>query len=544
MSRRLVFLIAWACACSTTSEAAKRPPSSEELASLIQTAPKRTAGFEVDDSAAVDQWRMVGERALVIEGPAVEASNEAERAIVELAGPDALGGSQQCMARELAAFYEAEGGWPTAALELHMDAWCGEANRDRGITVRQLDSLGEWIDEGKQSPGRVRMGAARVGETDRWLVFASRDWVELDPVETVVGQTMVEISGRVLWKPGRLEGVWGRSTFGPMDSKYCNSDPSVRYPRFKMSCIATDQVTRISLNGNLKESSEVGEGLTTLTVFRGEAERLYRPRPIPKVAHTSTPESVHNAFVSMVNQLRAKVGREPLTVSRAQSEVVRQALPALDRALKDDDYGVADPLIAGLSAGWEIEGDLVDSSWTSRRGRGQELTHVVEGMWESPSTRDLLFHRDASDLALHVELSESDADSFRVAVFSYRRLREEHYNRRVTQVLDRLNELRAAYGRKPVRRIHSVGDGMAEIADRVTAGDLDARQGYERMRRYTSSKGVYGWTTWRTTRQLQHLSFSRRLLTQPNLQAQVAVAIERRPGFPFVRYVVFFIWKE
>lgn len=551
--RTLLCLLASAffCACATAPPSEPKFVTREALEQMLTDLGPAPAAPRFAPGVVVAEWQLAGPQPELLGGTVVAPSTPLEEGVARRPQAGVLNDAEICVARETLRFVAAHRSIPAEALAEHIAGWCGAIGEWRAFTWRTTGpdaAMHEWIAGALRDDGEAgRIGVWSDPDSGLSMLVQSRVSVELEPIPLVADRRLVEVRGTVLpEQQKRFEDVGALITAGPYDANYCNSDPSVQYPSFSFQCALRDDAASIALSMDLLDSSEVAETLVTAAVFRRPPGLHYRARPVPPMRAPRDPADAVRVLGETINALRAEAGRAPMQIADRQSALLVRAAPHLAAALEARDFKVADPLIAGIRAGWEVEGDIISSHWSRRWVARGDQADMMTQLWNSPGARRVLFSPEARSFAASVRWVGKDQRTAEIFLISYEHLPDEHYNRRVGRVLAQIDELRAGYGNPPARRLVAMRDDLKAIADRVTAGELTAEQGLRRVRElgYQHSGGGRWWSAQRYARDLTKIDLNPQLLRRKRLDVNVAVAVERRRDRPYARYVVYFFWFD
>jgi hypothetical protein len=201
---------------------------------------------------------------------------------------------------------------------------------------------------------------------------------------------------------------------------------------------------------------------------------------------------------------------------------------------------VAELVVVGMVAGWDIEGVVAGGSFTSARApETRDVSRLLSTALQHPSGRMTLLDPTATQLAVG---AVADPGGGLGAVFgSYAVLDEESYHQAAGALLGRLIAERAARGLPAPGELHGVDTLAMQAAERVQAGE-DQDDVLNELLAASSQKlmvGVSGFGG--TAGGLDEITFPEAMLKDANLGVALGLAAHRAPGAARGHWIVFMV---
>ena len=549
----------WACGTQSGSQF----PSSGDLQKLAdQPAAERPRR---DTQMEVETWDLTGplpdevsDQPAAPQGPWGDLANQLVQARPGLVLASA---SAQCLARELAHFYLAKRGFPTDSLRRFMAGRCGLTGTPEiysgyraleGAGQPETDLAAKWSPEMKdrlQTALRKGAGPQLVGlwfEKGEGMAVLSYvvtpRQVRIDPLPMVPTDGQVVVTGEVLNRADRIEAIINRGTYG---FGFCERDSAIPMPRFSLRCEArrTDGQAMIQLASFLP-GRVLGNTVAMLLVWpRGETGKHYVRSTLVTDAGTGASPDVRNELAALIGQVRAKAGLKPLRYSDPQSLTAEKLAPHYFAALAGlESEMVAEQVILGLRAGWEVGAPLRVGQFTSGAMEGKVSTaRLISDVLEYPGGREALLDPGMDHLAVGVV--GSAAAGFLGALFStYATFELGDAAKNVEKVRSRLDSLRAKRGKAASQDLPALDGLLANVVGEVSEGKLTVEKGLDEAMATAvgrTNHSAHGYSV--DADNLDEIAIADALLSAPLLEVAIAVGRYQRKGEPWQRYLVFFV---
>jgi hypothetical protein len=539
-----------------------RFPTRQELAKIAAApAPAKLArGGAVD----AEEWQLTGPLPDAIDGAIYSDGSPwqvlLEQAIAPRAGLVALPASMQCVARETGLFYLAKQGLPSDRLARFIQARCGVVASDVAFyyvsgSVPEETSA-ERIVENYRAQFLEQTKAALKGGTQLagvWfgqdkgravlmLTVASRHaTLEKLPLVPTPDGTVV-IRGEVLQPADRIEALFNRGRFG---YGTCDVDSNVRLPRFAVTCKVDpgDAVTSLEIAA-FPAGRIIGPIVANFMLWpSGTPASSYHGSSYVNHSVQAGPDS-REQLLSLVNEVRRAAGLAEVTLAPRESTVAERVAPHYFAALVGaEEPLVADQVVLGLRAGWEVEGAVRIGHFTAGAvEKTNDLGRLVDELLERPMGREALLTGSAQKVAIGPVIAP-EQQVIGVVASSYELFESANHESDVQSVLERLSKSRQAHSMKPPTILAGVRAEAQEAAARVQQGDSSPRQALDRMLNRSAEKypgfAFNGWVFEASS--LDDLTFPPELLRQPLGGVAVAVAHYRPKNSPWSQLVVLII---
>jgi hypothetical protein len=559
-----VVLTSVAFAACASSQSASQFPSNEALQKLAQkpAAVRPQQGELVD----VEKWELTGPLPEQVNDEPAAGSGPASALLAELVkgrpGLLLASSSAECSARELGLFFAAKRASMTSSLEHFVAGRCGVTGTvqlSHGYRYQELraDSdeaslfaqLAPGLREDLQKRLSTLTGPHLIG-----LWFGKRDglavasWVvvprqaRIDAMAMVPGADgQIVVRGEMLSPADHVEALINRGRFG---FRRCTVDTTVRMPQFKLSCEADPADTSTTIQVAAFEPGRV-LGRTVLSLLCWPKAELGNHYQRPSLVEPSgaTSGDIAADLAALVGNVRNLAGMKPLQVSRPESQTAQRLAPHYFAALAGlESELVADQVVLGLRAGWEVGTRLRVGQFTSGVSEGTvSAARLLSEVLESPGGREALLDPEVDHLAIGAV--GSPTHGFVAAVFStYASFELGDARGLADKVHRRLDELRAQKGLDRAEALPQLEADLATIARQVSSGTLDADQGLNRAlavaaeRTHTAVRAHYVDAV-----DLDKLTIPDELIARSPLRVAIVVGQHQPSGDPWSRYLVYFI---
>jgi hypothetical protein len=453
----------------SVDEALAQFPTRERMNELVRQLPATPAHHEI--GPVVDRWEIDPESL-------AGAPGAFEPVASQLLGADGRfesRGPLRCAAREIARFVAAHAELPNTFLGDYVVGRCGSASLRTGIAVRAFDVRG--YDEGRLArettseivdgwrsmvaeqrgglgvasfAGQGRIVVALVVDPDRAMRLTLPG-----PVQPVDGHVRVE--GELL---GAAEELLALSSRGDADVALCVTELSGTHLRVDCPFEPSDSTSFIEIITREPGRLVPRTGARIVAVASPTAGLVYEER----APEGAAPADPLDAITAAVNAHRARLGRAPLLLERAQSDANRQSVDAFFATSSPDVQEVA---VLYAMAGWEVQGNIVGGNALAFELPGG----LAANRWASyilrhPFERYALLDPDVSRIAVGVSAGEG-ATLAMVSTYELFGAADPEAER--ARVLAAIQRARAEAGRPPAGLLPQAA-ALARWAQRITGG--------------------------------------------------------------------------
>lgn len=387
----------------------------------------------------------------------------------------------RCAARELARFVALHGELPNTFLGDYLVGRCGSASLRASIAVRAFEVRGYdearlarevsadvtdgWRAIGAEHSGGVGVASfAHEGRVVVALVIDPQRSMRIDlagPVSPIDGR--VQLEGEV---EGPVEELLALTSRGVADVAVCETQ--LLGTRLRVACPfeAGDETAFIEVITREPGRLVPRTGARVVAVASPQAGLVYEERAPEGITATDPLDAIAEA----VNAHRARLGRPPLTLERAQSSA--------NHASVETFFATSDPDVQELAvlyamAGWDVQGSIVGGNALAFELPGG----LAPGRWASyilrhPFERFALLDPDVSRIAVGVSATPT-ATLAMVSTYQLFGAADPEAERQ--RVLATIQRARATAGRPPVGLLPPV-PALARWGARVTGGAASPAQ--------------------------------------------------------------------
>ncbi|MBI3184304.1 MAG: hypothetical protein HYZ28_19395 [Myxococcales bacterium] len=552
------FALASFLACAHRSQF----PSLEALEKLAAKPPP--AEVFKSKRVSVEKWELSGPLATHVALSPRSGSTPWEGLLAQLAqsraGALTPSEDMHCVAREVGRFALEHGSQPSADLHNFIEGRCGasvvrvwtnwihgevpEDVSDEKVFERWKGDLEKQLREelvGNRAAGVWfgRKGGRAV------VAFASGERKALiEPMELAAEGGAVTLRGELFIKAEKVRALANRGRYGFSE---CEVDSKVVLPRFSVRCqvapedeVAWVQVTAFPPGRILGEL--VAEVLA-LPGGSGPKEYLRVPYTAPLMAKDVGDFSPE--LLTLVNQVRAQAGLGQLRLSAKQSETAARLAPHYFSAVFGQaEEMVADTVVMGLRAGWNVGGPVLFGTFTSSWVMsGGDVSAVVGDMLAHPWGREALLDSKVTEVAFG-PIVDSARGALGVVVSGYALMDERRHPERVKEVVDLINERRAEKGMAPALWVSAPGDSAERTVALMKDGeDPDGALTFlMRECGRVLNRRVSGWIL--TTHSLEELQIPEELLQRQQLGIIAVVGQHKERAEPWTNYVVLLVLTD
>jgi hypothetical protein len=564
----LLSLALTGCATAAARRSSGKPlhqfPSRAELGQLVAASSGREA--PLPEVASVDVWTLAPESAAIADSAATgqAPAQTPWNALLEELATKAKAvptPAMRCLAAELARVHLEAGEVPDPGLYRFLAGRCGALVSHTSTMVWKHalaegilleDAFAQW--QAQISPDlqkqlvaseHVGFGVAR-GQGQVVMVLSKA----VPEVALESFSRMVDAESRLVLQ-GKLRdpatGLTALVNQGAHAVAHCEVDPAIALPAFRVRCpIATaDEHAWIQLAAT-PPGLVLSRQVLNVLALRAPTAALTFSRQAGEPAPVSDESSFRKAVVALVNEMRARGGMRPLTLSIEQSVTVSELLAPFfgaHVAANEAAHDAINRITLGLMAGWEVKvGTIRDASLAVVfNAMAPDARRWVTDALDEPLGRNVLLDPEAEVLALGA-LLRREPDGVAAIAVSYRFFEQEQKpGERATQLLERLARVRKARGLGETTQVQQMV-GMAEVLADIESGRATPFKALEyAMHDVASATGraVQG-LVWET-HDLDAIEFPPELLRRGNLMLGAGVTFYRPEGAAWGQYTVVFV---
>lgn len=466
-----------------------------------------------------------------------------------------LSADQQCIAREVAAFYAAKGVYPGQSLREFISRRCGTTSVSTeywGVNgeVPEGTPDAEWISnwrasfeaEAKQlgSPELTGIGVARDGKRVAVVLSWGAPRAVFSKAISLVGTTgAVELRGRLTTgHPERIQAAINKGEYGVAD---CKTLDALKPPEFAFSCPVDARDARTSLVIAAFEPGRLlGTSVGEFTLWpAGTASNDWKH----DTADSDIPKGEFNArFFKAVNELRARAKLSQLTEAANQSASANELAPHYFEALLEPGHeDAAETIALGMLAGWDVDTDIVSSGFGNGFVTGtRDLSTFMELALDDPFQRGALVNKRATLFAVG---SLDSLDHGLAAIFAtYVPLVNFDRKEAEVAIITRLNTMRLERKLNLAQWTLWPEDESATVYANLKALRWTPDDALQHVLHQTAlvAKGqVSGYV--QLVDDLNHFQFPTEVLLRSDINVFLAVGTYKHPNWPQSRYVVCFV---
>jgi hypothetical protein len=550
MTRFALALAVFAAACATPTS---RFTKSEELDAMArEVLPPPPKVLPVRD---VKTWELLGTLPTRVEHAQLTTlPGPFAQLLADAAAPGrfAVSADMMCIAEQIGRFELENEGTPGTLLEKFIQARCGTPSArvivssvfgDAPEAHPDAELAEHWGPDINKSLAAVPPGAfaglslVRGHGKARITLAWARDEVQLEPVSIFPEGDVVRVRGQVLHE---VDEVSGSVNQGEFDAADCVRNTDVPLPHFELACQVHAGDASAWLGVWVRDRGR----FLSHPVF----ETLVWPTHAPTATFTRPTHAVLRdgsaaAFLEALNALRVQLGRAPLKLAPAQSEQLTQMVPPYLAASRNQDAQRADRIALGLIAGWKVEGAVTEGRFSSSAVPADSANELLALMLEHPGGRHQLLAKDASVLALGMNVSGGLLDAM---VCTYAMVEQaEPSSDRLMRVLASLNAERQRRGLKPGQYVQLPTDFASQVAAAVRSGNAHPMTALRRLMEETSQvvrQPVHGY--WVPAASLDDVHWSGELLTDPSMHVLITFAPYKESDMPWTTYAILIVTFE
>jgi hypothetical protein len=350
----------------------------------------------------------------------------------------------------------------------------------------------------------------------------------------------VTIAGELLEPGDHVEALINRGHFG---FARCSVDASVPLPRFVVSCAAdsSDSVAWLEIAA-FPRGRIMGRVVARVLVWPGGAPAsMYEQAEYVHHALPAGPDP-RAQLHQLLNEVRGEAGLAPVGLAARESEVATEVAPHYFAALVGSEPElVADQIVLGLRAGWDVDGEISQGDFTyGIVEKSDDLARLLDTVLERPAGRETLLERNAAFVALG-PLIAPEQQLVGMVASSYRLMDIGNPVAEAQRVLGRLTKARIDAHMTAPPIAHRLDTHARDAAERVQRGEATPHAALQRMiaraAEWMTGVMVRGWVI--ETSSIDSLTFPTDMLRDPLSGVSVAVARYRPKGAPWTRLLIF-----
>lgn len=557
-----------ALGCAATAPTPSKPlfvfPGQEEIGRLRQLPPP--AKLLAEPPARADDWSFPDPPAQTLEEVPYEDLSPWGRALAALVQtrPQELHLSRglRCQADELARFFLEKGAVPPAGLRRFITARCGSlfaeaASLSSHITAPTSvtdEELGRLVKErlaefvAAMPPGAQHLGLSlkRRGDQALLLMLYAQPTVSIDPLLLLVpSDGKFVVSGALLTPATYIEGIANAGRFGV---SHCERNRATALPRFELHCqLAAGDSMAWAQVAALPPEHVLLDGVLTLLMRRPDADlSRYAGRATGKPAVQKTAEAqdltaLRGRFLTTINDARREAGVPPLKLAEHQSQTVTDLAPQLLAAHgRGTDFKVANRIVLGLLAGWDVGGTVRGGNLiTHYIAPSNDLAEWIEEALQQPHTRGVLLQREPGSIAIG-PLAQPKEQVLGAVVTTHTLFHGVDHRADTDAAMGQFHQERIAR-RLPAPVFITELNALMDAEARAVPGGASPIDALKRMLESVAQRGFSVHGDVLQTTNLERLTFPAEALRKGRVRVGVTVTHHRPPGAAWAHYVVYLV---
>jgi len=553
-------LLAGGCATGRTAAGFPEPGVLAELAE----APPPHSIFE-SDVLDVQTWELGGPfpETMGAETTAYASpwGSALKQAALDKPGALLLSEGMHCVARELGRFHLAHHARPSKSLRRFITSRCGSpatqvmaASVSGEVPDEVTDE--ELFEQWQESVQDLVGGHLGAGSRTAGLWFGRRDGqavVMLATAERKVHLTKMSafpdeeghiiISGELMIPAERMRALINHGRYGV---KQCEQGVNLQLPRFAFRCkVDPDDDYAWVQVGAFPPGRILGDTVLEMLSWpkREPANTYTRPSYTDESRSVKDEASFIIGLVELLNGVRARAELGELTLEPEQSKVATRLAPHYFSAIVGGaPETMADTVVLGLRAGWEVEGTVEYGLFAAQMvGQTSDLSGLVSLALERPGAREALLDPRATRIAVG-PMFVPEANVLAAVMSTYALFDREQSEANARAVWERLDGLRRERDKPPLERLHEVDKLIAVAAVSIENGNKEPEEAFEELTEAALEplgRSVYGWIV--EAGSLDEFEFPDELLRRARLGVALGVAHHQPEGEPWGRYVILFL---
>lgn len=563
-----LFTLAAVAGCATTSGSdgdASGPSQFPTRAKLeeIAAAPPPTK-INADTGVVANNWALTGPLPDTIEPMQYSDGSPWQALLAEAAaarpGLVALPASMHCVAQETGLFYLEKHALPAARLARFIAGRCGAVSGEVHVGYLETDVPDGMpperivehyraqilADVQKAIANGVLQAGIWIGQKKGHAVIAVSVAIRranLDALALVPGADgRVVIRGELLDAADHVEAVYNRGHYG---FGRCAADPSVPLPRFAITCDvdAADSESWIEV-GAFPAGRVLGHIVASLVVYPSRTlSSVYHDAGYVTRSVAAGPDA-RGQLLALLNEVRSGAGLPPVALAERECAIAERVGPHYFAAVAGAEPElVADEVVLGLRAGWEVDGDVLNGAFTAGAVIAtDDLGQLLDAVLERPSGREALLDHAARLVAFGPVLVPAQKVIAMVAA-SYALFAGANHAADAQRVLGRLTKARIDARMPPPPRAPNLQGDADDAAAQVARGELSPKRALQRMLQHSAERfagvGFHGWMFEASS--VDEIRFPADLLNAQVGGVAISVGHYRPKSGPWSRLVVFII---
>jgi hypothetical protein len=247
-------------------------------------------------------------------------------------------------------------------------------------------------------------------------------------------------------------------------------------------------------------------------------------------------------LLALINEVRRGAGLPEVTLAARESAVAEKVAPHYFAAIAGGEPEiVADQVVLGVRAGWDVDGDVLDGRFTAGAVvKTDDLGRLLDAVLERPSGREALLGHAVRQVALGPVVAR-EQELLAMVAGSYVFFEGAHHDADAQRVLGRLTKARVDHQMAPPQKLADVQSVAQDAAARVQSGQSSPKQALKRMLQRSVEAvpglGFRGWVF--EVGSIDELTFPVELVRQPIGGVAISVCHYRPKNGPWSRLVVF-----
>lgn len=532
--------------CATTSRFTSRAELEKVLA-----APKPVQVFK-DTPVDVARWDFAGPFPERI-GPAPHDTADAwGRLFVERAGLRGVRPVEplRCAARETARFISVHQTYPGALLKSFLLARCGSSGArvqlhslsgeapdevaDDALFTRWKDQVATLAD-GVPAGHQAGLAFARMQGRAAVVVASQAPTGALEPLPIFpAAGGVVVLRGTA---PPKTASIEAYANQGRTKSVQCRDTKRFALPSFELECQVDPNDAHAWLDVTAFEEGRVlGSTFVQVLVWPKGEPTLAWERP---VYGTPVGELTPEGVVAKLNEVRQGGGLKPLEFSPAQSADNRELAPFFFDAMVRGDEQQLDRLALGLIAGWRVESEISNGTFSAQWAEAPDLSALVAQALESAGSRARLLDPDHRVGAAGLY---REGKVVGLLTSAYARVDAAKWPDSAEAVLLHLDEQRKKLGKPETEWLRLPSQLEKRLTDAVAKRKLDEEEALEAFMREAvevTNRPVQGWRVHAT--RLSQVEWPESLLKREKSQVLALVAVQRKRDESWADYVILMV---
>lgn len=418
--------------------------------------------------------------------------------------------------------------------------------KDAEVFAKWSEGLREWLPSVLDGTNlSVGLWFGRVEGRGVVAIARGKRQVHLEPAPLrVAAGSPVVLQGQLLEPAERIVATINRGAFGAAD---CESDPGVAPPRFSFRCeVAPDDPWAwVEIHALAPGRQLFNVTASFIVTTHAELPSVYEQTTLVATTVDAAMQAPEQRIADLVNAVRARAGLKPLHHAVRQSEAAHRVAPHFfAAALGKASPSTMDLIALGLQAGWDVDRPIVGSGMAfGASPLAEGIEGLVAQLVERPGSRQVLLGENTGAVAIGVASSEANG-ALAAVVNTYDLLATMSTDEAREAVIAQLVEGRRKNGQQSLVRFRDA-EKLADAAAKEVEQGGDPRDALEDLSyraSRTAGRAVKVW--YLDTHDLDLVKFPEEMLREKHLGVAIGVAPYRRPGEPWVRWVVYIVTAE